>query len=179
MSTSVQALITQAAQSGGVDPTLALAVAQRESNFSQGAVGAAGEQGVFQIMPSTAQDLGIDPANLQQNIAGGTALLSHLLGKFGGDQAKALAAYNCGETCVQNAIARGGDNWYSYIPASSYQYVVSILGSMPAPTPSSGASADSSASSPASPTITPAAGATAGIAVLVGAGILAFLALQG
>ena len=171
MSSTVQSLITQAAQSGGVDPTLALAVAQRESNFSQSAVGAAGEQGVFQIMPSTAQDLGINPADLQQNIAGGTALLSHLLGKFGGDQAKALAAYNCGETCVQNAIARGGDNWYSYIPASSYQYVVSILGSMP---PRADATAPADAAMPSPPP-------TASIPtfVWIGGAILAALAVTG
>lgn len=184
MSSNVQALITAAAQSGGVDPTLALAVAQRESSLNPNAVGTKGERGVFQIMPSTAAGLGIDPSNLEQNIAGGTAILSHNLATFGGDQAKALAAYNCGVACVQNAVARGGDaNWYSYIPASTYAYVVSILGSLPpqtipaadaggettpAPSDASGTIADPMYTPPA-----PSSPSTGTLVALVGAGLLA------
>lgn len=185
MSTSVQSLIVQAAQSGDVDPTLALAVAQHESGLNQSAVGTSGEQGVFQIMPSTAQDLGIDPTNLQENIAGGTALLSQLLAQFGGDHAKALAAYNCGATCVNNAISKGGDNWFAYVPASTQEYVINILGPAGFTSPLSQAAGAVAAASPspdsgAMASVVPAIGIdTTELLALSGLGILAVLALRG
>jgi len=181
MSSNVQALITAAAQSGGIDPTLALAVAQRESSFNQNAVGSSGEQGVFQILPSTAHDLGIDPANLQQNIAGGTALLAHLLEQFGGDEAKALAAYNCGATCVHNAVARGGSNWYWYIPKSTYVYVTSILGSIGTTPPITQAVDVAHADASSVPPVFSAPPISAGVPtyVWIGGALLAVLAVTG
>ena len=47
MSNSIQSLITQQAQAAGVPPVLALAVAQKESGFNQGAIGAAGKLASF------------------------------------------------------------------------------------------------------------------------------------
>lgn len=181
MTTDIQALITKAAQTGGIDPTLALAVAQHESGFSQAAVGSSGEQGVFQILPSTAQDLGINPADLQQNIAGGTALLSHLLEEFGGDEGKALAAYNCGATCVHNAIARGGSNWYWYIPKSTYAYVTSILGSIGATPPITQAVDASHTDASTVPPVFSAPAVSAGVPtyIWIGGALLAVLAVTG
>jgi Transglycosylase SLT domain len=187
MSATVTDLITQAAQSAGVDPALAIAVATRESSLSQSAVGTSGEQGVFQLLPSTARDLGVDPTDVHQNIAGGTALLGHLLAQFGGDEAKALAAYNCGAGCVHAAIAAGGDRWYEHIPSSTWQYVTSILGNVvPDQTTlqAAGTTPDAPAVPPSSndwiPTGTPAAGPSTGeLLALAGVGLLAVLALAG
>ena len=110
MAASTQDQIRAAAAAYGVDPAIALAVAQRESGFNQGARGAAGEVGVFQLMPATAQGLGVDPYNQDQNINGGVSLLAQLYAKFG-DWTKALAAYN------------GGNN----PPAVSYTYAAGVL----------------------------------------------------
>ena len=56
----------------------------------------------MQLMPGTAQSLGVDPYDKQQNIEGGVKYLRQLLDTFGGDVAKAVAAYNAGPQAVKN-----------------------------------------------------------------------------
>lgn len=126
-STDISTLIINTATSMGVDPTLALEVAMQESGLNQSAVGSSGEIGVFQLMPATAAQLGVDPTNLQANIQGGITYLAQLLSEFGGDEQKAVAAYNCGPGCVSNAVANGGSNWLSLVPSSTQSYVAAIL----------------------------------------------------
>ena len=132
---TIQDQITQAANAAGVPASLALAIAQRESNFDNNAVGSAGEIGIFQLLPSTAAQLGVDPTDPTQNIAGGVAYLAQLLRTFGGDTQKAAAAFNCGPTCVSNAISQGGSNWAAFIPSSTQAYVVGVTGSLPSAPP--------------------------------------------
>src|SRR5579871_5083029 len=110
---SVAATIQATAAGFGVDPNLALAIAQRESGLNQTKIGAAGEIGIFQLMPSTAGDLGVNPSDAGQNISGGISYLKEQLNSYGGDPAKAAAAYNCGPGCLNNAIVQGGANWFS------------------------------------------------------------------
>lgn len=132
---SVQDQITQAANSAGVPAWLALRIAQRESSYNNSAIGSAGEIGIFQLLPSTAAQLGVDPHDPVQNIAGGVAYLAQLLRTFGGDVQKAAAAFNCGPTCVARAISSGGDGWASLIPSSTQAYVASVTGSLPTAAP--------------------------------------------
>jgi soluble lytic murein transglycosylase-like protein len=101
MMSSVQQQIIDTANSYGVDPNLALAVAQQESGFRQNAVSSAGAIGVFQLMPSTAAGLGVNPYDVTGNINGGVAYLKQQLDSFGGDPTLALAAYNAGPGNVQ------------------------------------------------------------------------------
>ena len=113
---ALQDQIRQTALRYGVDPALALAVAQQESGINQGARGAAGEVGVFQLMPGTASELGVNPYNETENIEGGIAYLSRLYRQFG-DWTKALAAYNGGP----GNMARGTT------PAESWEYAEEVL----------------------------------------------------
>lgn len=121
--TSVQDLIKAEAMAQGIDPELALNLAKRESNFNQSAVGSKGERGLFQIMPDTAKELGIDPGDMNQNIKGGLSYLKKLSEKYGGDLEKALAAYNAGPGRVDSGT----------IPDSTKSYVSDILGKKEAP----------------------------------------------
>ncbi|MBZ5662745.1 MAG: lytic transglycosylase domain-containing protein [Acidobacteriia bacterium] len=138
MSTIPQLIIAEA-QRQGVDPALALEVAQVESGMNQNAVSARGAIGVFQLMPDTAAGLGVDPNDLQQNIQGGVSYLRQLLAQFG-DPAAALAAYNWGPGNVSNAIAQAGNftitaapsaasmpGWLALAPAETQNYVNKIL----------------------------------------------------
>jgi len=88
--------VIKAAEQEGVDPQLALAVAQVESKFSQAAKSDKGAIGVMQLMPATAKGLGVDPKKMDDNIRGGVMYLKEMLDLTGGDVRKALVGYNGG-----------------------------------------------------------------------------------
>ena len=93
--------VGKAAVRHGVDRRLARAVAKVESGFHPGVVSSKGAVGVMQLMPATAMSLGVNPWDARQNIDGGVRYLSSLLGLYGGDVRKALAAYNAGPAAVE------------------------------------------------------------------------------
>jgi soluble lytic murein transglycosylase-like protein len=100
--TDIRALAIATARRHGLDPNLVLAVVAVESGFEPGAVSNKGAQGLMQLMPATARELGVanalDPA---QNLDGGTRYLRMLVAQYGGDLGKALAAYNAGPGAVK------------------------------------------------------------------------------
>lgn len=113
----IQALIRQAAQTHGVDPELALRVAHQESRYNPAAVSPKGAQGVMQLMPATAKDLGVtNPLDASQNVSGGVRYLRQLADRYGGDQTKIAAAYNWG---MGNVEKKGLDK----MPAETRNYV--------------------------------------------------------
>ncbi|HMM21560.1 MAG TPA: lytic transglycosylase domain-containing protein [Selenomonadales bacterium] len=100
--TDIAGMVQAAAKKYNVDGKLALAVATAESGLEPSAVSPAGAAGVMQLMPETAQRLGVrDIYNPQENIDGGVRYLKQMLNTFNGDVAKAVAAYNAGPGAVQ------------------------------------------------------------------------------
>lgn len=94
--------ITMAAAQSGVDPALLRAIIHAESAFNPNAVSIKGAQGLMQLMPGTASDLGVDnPFDATQNIRGGAQYLAALLKQFHGDERLAAAAYDAGAENVQ------------------------------------------------------------------------------
>lgn len=86
----------------GVDPALVRAVMHAESAFNPNAISNAGAQGLMQLMPATATDVGVaNPFDVSQNIRGGARYLSLLLHQFNGDERLAAAAYNAGPQNVE------------------------------------------------------------------------------
>lgn len=85
----------------GLSESLLNAVAFTESRFRTRAVSPAGARGVMQLMPGTARDLGVDPADPVQNVMGGARYLRYLLDRFGNNLELALAGYNAGPAAVQ------------------------------------------------------------------------------
>lgn len=95
--------IDTAAREAGIEPTLLASLVRHESNFDQGAVSHAGAVGLAQLMPGTADALGVDPHDAADNLAGGARFLREQLDRFGTVEL-ALAAYNAGP----NAVTRAG-----------------------------------------------------------------------
>ncbi len=95
--------INQAAILYNVDVAYIRAVIHAESAFNPLARSRKGAMGLMQLMPATAQDMGVrNASDPQQNIQGGVKYLASLLRTFDGDQNRATAAYNAGP----NAVAR-------------------------------------------------------------------------
>ena len=124
----IQAWIAAAAAQYGVDPSLALAVAEQESGLNPNAMSQAGAIGVMQLEPSTAIMLGVDATDPQQNIYGGVHYLAELMAEFGGDEVAALAAYNWGPGAVSRAQSAYGPTWLAQAPGETQNYVQRILG---------------------------------------------------
>ncbi len=99
MDPQVEALVREAAAKEGFDEAGAerlLAQCMQESSGRQNVVSRAGAIGAMQIMPGTAKELGIDPRDVRQNVAGGVRLMKKLIKDFGGSWEDAWAAYNMG-----------------------------------------------------------------------------------
>lgn len=85
-----------------VDPILIAALFTCESGFHEDAISPAGAIGIAQLMPGTAETLGVNPYDTRDNIFGGVAYLAQQLSEFG-DYALAEAAYNAGPGAVWDA----------------------------------------------------------------------------
>jgi hypothetical protein len=95
--TSLSDIFQEAADTYGVDVNLLTAIAKQESGFDASATSSCGAQGIMQLMPATAQSLGVtDAYDPYENIMGGAKLISQLLNQYDGDVSLALAAYNAG-----------------------------------------------------------------------------------
>jgi soluble lytic murein transglycosylase-like protein len=85
-----------------LDPDLVNSVIRAESGFNSHARSAKGAQGLMQLMPSTADALGVNNAfDPQANVGGGSRYLRELLERYNFDLVKALAAYNAGPKRVE------------------------------------------------------------------------------
>jgi len=95
-------IIEEVATRYNVDPALIKAIIMAESGYNPRAVSKKGAIGLMQLMPSTAQELGVkelfDP---EDNVEAGVRYFKRLLRRFGGDVRLALAAYNAGSTKVR------------------------------------------------------------------------------
>jgi len=99
-SLSPQDLADAAADKYGLPRKLVRLVMQAESGFQPHAVSPKGAIGLMQLMPETAQSLGVDPADPVQNVDAGARYLRDLLQKYDGHLWHALAAYNAGPAAV-------------------------------------------------------------------------------
>ena len=112
----------------GLPSGLLTAVCRQESAGNPNAQSPAGACGLFQFMPGTAADFGINPYDPAQSADAAAKYLSQHLSRNGGDVAKALASYNWGPGNVNKTVERYGDNWLAHAPAETKNYVASISG---------------------------------------------------
>lgn len=121
----ISALVKSASTKNQVDPSLLRAVMVQESAFRPCSVSTAGAMGLMQIMPETADDLGLaDPFDPAANVDAGARYLKQMLDRYHGNTALALAAYNAGpgRTDKANGIPQISE---------TIGYVSRILGNVP------------------------------------------------
>ncbi len=98
---SLNKMISGAGERHQLDPDFINSVIRAESGFNNRAVSRKGAQGLMQLMPQTASQLGVkNPFDPNANVEGGTEYLRELLEKYNFDVVKALAAYNAGSKRV-------------------------------------------------------------------------------
>lgn len=97
-------IVSRVAEEYNIDEELIRALIQIESSWRHDAVSSRGAMGLMQLMPRTAEMLGVEDAfDPEQNIRGGVRYLARLTDKYNGDIELALAAYNAGASRVTAA----------------------------------------------------------------------------
>ena len=94
------ALADAAAVRHGLDPRLFRSLIKQESNWQVTAISKKGAIGLGQLMPETAQELGVDPYNPAENLEGSALYFARQLREFGSVEL-ALCAYNAGPQRVR------------------------------------------------------------------------------
>lgn len=121
---SLDDIFKEAAEKYNIPEDLLKAIGYHESRFQTDAVSSAGAIGVMQLMPSTAEYLGVeDPYDPYQNIMGAAKLLGKLSDMYDGNQSLMLAAYNAGSGNVEK---------YGGIPPfeETQNYVAKVLSTL-------------------------------------------------
>ncbi len=114
-------IVDSTCQKYNVDSKLVKALIKQESGFNPDAKSKAGALGLMQLMPQTAEGLGVEnPMDPVQNVDGGVRYFKQMLDKFNGNKILALAAYNAGPNAVRK---------YNGVPPykETQNYVKSIL----------------------------------------------------
>ena len=114
-------LLSSAGAQHNLDVNLLASVVRAESGGHTAAVSKKGAQGLMQLMPKTASQLGVgDSLRPDENVAGGASYLDSLLTRYHDNLALALAAYNAGPAAV--------DRWHGVPPYRETRlYVARII----------------------------------------------------
>lgn len=123
--TKYENLIKEAAKKHQLPKELIMAVIRVESAFMENAISCKGAQGLMQLMPETARELGVrDPFNPRENILGGSRLLKSHLIEYGSVK-RALIAYNAGPRYLKNnrSIPEETKQYISRVIRHYYQYI--------------------------------------------------------
>jgi soluble lytic murein transglycosylase-like protein len=124
--TDYYSMAYQDAIDNGIDPTLFTRQINQESGFDPNAVSSAGAVGIAQFLPSTASGLGINPYDPSDALRSAAQLMSRYQAQYG-DYQHGLAAYNCGSSCLQSAMANCS-YYYWCLPGETQRYINKIMG---------------------------------------------------
>ena len=122
------AIAEQDAVNAGISPQYFVRQINQESSFNPYAVSPAGAVGIAQFEPGTAAGLGVNPWDPVSALNGAAHLMANYANSYGGDYAKALAAYNGGTGTVQYAVNACGANWLNCLPGQTRNYIYVIMG---------------------------------------------------
>jgi len=115
--------IIELAHAAGYDTALLVAQAWQESRFNPNAVSPTGAAGLFQFMPATAAEYGVDVHDVESSTRGAMKYMGALLKRFGGSKEKALAAYDWGEGNVARLLHEHPEDWKLFLPGETRDYL--------------------------------------------------------
>jgi soluble lytic murein transglycosylase-like protein len=116
----LEPFLEEIARRDAMTPDLLRAVIEKESSYVPCAVSPHGAEGLMQLMPETAAELGVaDPFDPRENIDAGSRYLKQLLDRYGGNLAMALAAYNAGPRRIDSGAG---------LPQETVDYLKSFSG---------------------------------------------------
>lgn len=125
--TSIDDAVNKASKKYNVDKSLIEAVIKQESSFNPEAKSSAGAMGLMQLMPGTAQAMGVDnPYDVEENVDGGTHYLRDLLNMYAGSKELALSAYNAGPGTLTARSVDSKDE-ISKLPNETKNYVSKVM----------------------------------------------------
>ncbi|MCW6075778.1 lytic transglycosylase domain-containing protein [Clostridium sporogenes] len=124
---TIDSAVEKASRKYGIDKDLLMSVIKQESDFNPNCVSNAGAQGLMQLMPGTASELGVtNPFDIEQNIDGGAKYLKKMLDMHGNVKELALAAYNAGPGTLQwRGVKNISD--INKLPSETRNYVKNIM----------------------------------------------------
>jgi soluble lytic murein transglycosylase-like protein len=122
------AIARQDAIDAGIPPDYFVRQIYLESGFNPNAQSGAGAVGIAQFMPGTARGLGINPWDPIAALKAAAQMMANSTHRYGGDYAKALAAYNAGSGTVNYAVNACGSAWMNCLPAETRHYIYTIMG---------------------------------------------------
>lgn len=112
-----------------IDPLLLHAIIFNESRYRPNAISPRGAQGLMQLMPGTAKELGVDNSfDPVENISGGARYYRHLLNQFANNHYKALLAYHSGASTVRKGVFYKESLSYADKVVSTWKALHRILG---------------------------------------------------
>lgn len=125
---TIEALIRILAAAEDLDPDLVVRQCEQESQFNPAARNKnSGAFGLFQLMPATAVDIGVNRNRWHENVFGGIKYDGRLFRAYKNDYAKMLAAYNWGPGNLDDCIDEYGTAWRDHLPTETSNYLDVIL----------------------------------------------------
>ena len=118
----LQMVYAIAAEENFYDPELIMGIIQQESRWDPNATSPSGAMGLTQLMPLTAQDMGVANAyDPEQNIRGGIKYIKFLLNRYNGDVERAVMAYHAGPGTIESSGPRPIDQYYATMVLGYYE----------------------------------------------------------
>ena len=120
---AIESAFANASAKTGVPVSVLREMARKESSFNPNATNPSGAQGLFQFMPATAKQYGVNVSDPNSSALGAATYIKQLQSQFGGSLSNALAAYNWGPGNLQKYGMQNA-------PPETQHYVSTIMGNL-------------------------------------------------